>query len=101
MSDRRVWGWIVAVGAAAVELAAVRQRTGRLGGRIVVRCDRGHLFTTWWIPGASLKSLRLGWWRVQFCPVGRHVALVRPVRASDLGQEEARAAAEHRDLPLP
>ena len=42
----------------------------RFGTRTVVRCRQGHLFTTVWIPGASLKSLRLGWWRWQYCPVG-------------------------------
>ena len=52
----------------------------RVGGNTVVRCRRGHLFTTLWIPGASMKSIRLGWWRVQRCPVGNHWSLVVPVR---------------------
>ena len=34
------------------------------GKNSVVRCRRGHLFTTVWIPGASVKSLRLGLWRL-------------------------------------
>ena len=30
---------------------------------VVVRCSQGHLFTTIWIAGASLKSVRLGFKR--------------------------------------
>ena len=41
-----------------------------VGGNTVVRCREGHLYTTIWIPGASLKALRLGWARLQYCPVG-------------------------------
>lgn len=100
MTDRRRLGSI-AVTAVAAEAGATWLRSGRLGGRIPVRCRQGHLFTTLWIPGASAKSLRLGWWRVQWCPVGRHITLVTPVRASALTQGETRAAAEHRDLPVP
>jgi hypothetical protein len=39
-------------------------------------------------PGASLKSVRLGWWRFQRFPVGRHWTLVTPVRDSDLTADE-------------
>ena len=31
-----------------------------LGGEVIVRCRDGHLFSTLWIPGASVKALRLG-----------------------------------------
>ena len=41
-----------------------------------VRCSAGHLFTTIWVPLASLKAMRLGWKRYQYCPVGRHWATV-------------------------
>lgn len=68
---------------------------------MVVRCRQGHLFTTIWIPGASLKSVRLGWYRFQRCPVGGHWSLVRPVREADLDDDERRSAAEHRDLRIP
>jgi hypothetical protein len=77
-----------------------RARGYEIGLRTTVRCHRGHLFTTIWIPGVSAKALRLGWFRVQRCPVGRHWALVRPVRARDLSRRERRAAAV-RDLPVP
>jgi hypothetical protein len=73
----------------------------RVGGNTVVRCRRGHLFTTLWIPGASLKSIRLGWWRIQRCPVGRHWTVVVPVREADLSARQRRTAHGTRDLPIP
>ena len=72
-----------------------------MGGNVVVRCRRGHLFTTIWIPGASLKSLRLGWWRSQWCPVGHHWALVTPVQEADLSEEEKRTARQTKDIRIP
>jgi hypothetical protein len=72
-----------------------------LGGRLVVRCRQGHLFTTLWIPGVSVKSIRLLWWRVQRCPVGQHWTVVTPVRSSELSARERRLAARRRDVPLP
>jgi hypothetical protein len=44
-----------------------------------VRCSAGHVFTTIWIPLASLKSVRLSGQRFQHCPVGRHWATVVPI----------------------
>jgi hypothetical protein len=78
-----------------------RRRGYPLGGNVVVRCRRGHLFTTIWIPGVSLKSLRLGWWRVQWCPVGRHWTIVHPVRPADLSWRQRRSADAHHDVQLP
>jgi hypothetical protein len=78
------------------------QRMGyRLGRNTVVRCRRGHLFTTMWIPGVSLKAVRLGRWRLQRCPVGPHWALVAPVRDSDLSEAERALAASNRDVRIP
>lgn len=88
-------------GAIALETAALWSRSGRLGGNVVVRCRQGHLFTTLWIPALSVKSLRLGWWRVQRCPVGHHWTIVTPVRESELGEDERRSAAEHHDIRIP
>jgi hypothetical protein len=89
--------------AAAVlfETGALWVRSHRLGGNVVVRCRDGHLFTTIWIPVASVKSLRLGWWRVQRCPVGHHWTVVTPVKEADLSDDERRTASEHHDLRLP
>jgi hypothetical protein len=71
------------------------------GKNTVVRCRQGHLFTTVWIPGASVKSLRLGFWRLQWCPVGRHVDLVRLVKDADLTGTEREFAHLHHDIPIP
>jgi hypothetical protein len=86
----------------AVEAVFLKSRSGSLIGlRTIVRCNRGHLFTTVWIPGASVKALRLGPWRVQRCPVGRHWAIVRPAQVSALSESERDEAHAHHDLFLP
>jgi hypothetical protein len=72
-----------------------------LGRNATVRCRDGHVFSTVWIPGASVKSLRLGPWRLQWCPVGRHVSLVHPVKPADLTDGERAFAAGHHDVPVP
>ena len=72
-----------------------------IGGNLVVRCREGHLFTTIWIPGASLKSVRFGWWRFQWCPVGKHWSIVTPVKESELSEDEKQTAREHKDVRLP
>ncbi len=90
----------VIAGYVAATLIA-RRRGYNLGGTVVVRCRQGHLFSTTWIPGASLKAVRLGWFRLQRCPVGHHWSLVSPVRGADLTDEELRFAREHRDLRIP
>jgi hypothetical protein len=84
-----------------VAIVVARLRGYRIGGNVVVRCRDGHLFTTIWIPGASLKSVRLGWWRYQRCPVGEHWSLVSPVKESDLTEEEKRLASETKDIRVP
>ena len=71
-----------------------------VGGNVVVRCRQRHLFTTIWVPGASIESVKLGWWRLQRCPVGKHWTLVSPVKDADLTDEERRFAAAHHDLWL-
>lgn len=72
-----------------------------VGGNIVVRCRRGHLFTTLWIPGVSVKAVRLGWWRIQRCPVGKHWSIVTPVKPSELTEDDERLARERQDVRLP
>jgi hypothetical protein len=83
------------------EMAMLKMRGYGFAGDVVVRCRRGHVYTTIWIPGASLKSVRLGWWRLQRCPVGGHWSLVTPVRQSALTEDERRAASESRDIRIP
>ena len=84
-----------------IEPLAMKLRGYPLGGKLIVRCRRGHLFTTIWIPGASLKAIRLGWWRVQYCPVGRHWSIVVPVREHELTDDEKRLGRNRHDVRLP
>jgi hypothetical protein len=84
-----------------VEAVGLWLRTGRVGGNVIVRCRSGHLFTTLWIPAVSVKALRLGWWRVQRCPVGHHFSLVTPVNAAELTEEDRARAMERHDIRLP
>jgi hypothetical protein len=84
-----------------LEAGALWIRSGRFGGNLVARCTQGHLFTTIWIPGASVKAIRLGGRRFQRCPVGQHWSIVKPVREAELTAEERSEAAEHRDVRLP
>lgn len=101
LTNRRK-GLAVAGGMTAVEAVFLRRQSGSLLGlRTIVRCHRGHLFTTTWIPGASLKSLRLGPWRIQRCPVGHHWSVVTPVKEAALSKRERHEARSHRDTFLP
>ena len=85
----------------AVATFVARRRGYAFGGHTIVRCRQGHLFTTIWIPGVSVKSIRLGWWRLQRCPVGMHWSIVAPVREAGLTDDEKRAAHEHQDVRIP
>jgi hypothetical protein len=93
---------LVAVVVTILEAIVVARRRGYLiGADTVVRCRSGHLFTTMWIPGGSLKAVRLGWWRFQRCPVEKHWSLVTPVVASELTEDERRVAAQIHDVRIP
>jgi len=97
---------LIIIGAVVIALAvgtAVARRRGYsgIGGDTVVRCSKGHLFTTTWLPGVSFKSIRLGMSRYQHCPVGHHWALVTPVKDSELTDDDRRLAAEHHDVRIP
>lgn len=91
----------IALAVMLVETIVMRLRGYRVGGNVAVRCREGHLFTTIWIPGASLKAVRLLWWRFQYCPVGRHWSVVTPVRESELTDKELRTAQETKDIRIP
>jgi hypothetical protein len=100
-ASRGVGPVAIVVGFLIVATLIARRRGYNFGGNVVVRCRSGHLFTTIWIPGVSVKALRLGWFRLQRCPVGHHWSLVSPIKDSALTEEEKRFAAEHRDVRLP
>jgi len=65
-------------------VASVRRGRPALAGKVIVRCGRGHVFATTWSPLGSFTSIRLGTARFQYCPVGHHWAIVRPVNDSSL-----------------
>jgi hypothetical protein len=54
-----------------------------------------------WIPGASIKAIRLGPARLQHCPVANHWSLVTPVKVSSLTDDERRSAEAVHDLGIP
>jgi hypothetical protein len=72
-----------------------------MGGDTIVRCSRGHLFTTKWIVGSSVKAVRLGSKRYQRCPVCQKWRIVVPVPDDELTDDDRRVAAEHHDTRLP
>jgi hypothetical protein len=98
--SRRKRRFALVAGFYAVATILARRRGYRFGTNLVVRCRRGHLFTTIWIPGLSVKSIRLGWWRFQRCPVGPHWSIVVPVKDNDLTDDERRLAAGRRDTRI-
>jgi hypothetical protein len=92
---------LIVVGGIVAATLMARKRGYMVGGNVVVRCRRGHLFTTLWIPGVKMKSIDLGVARIQRCPVGKHWSLVVPVREADLSQDESRRAHEVHDIGIP
>jgi hypothetical protein len=92
---------LLGIAAVVVWTVVARGLGYRLGANTVVRCRRGHLFTTIWIPGVKLKAIDLLVARVQWCPVGRHWSLVVPVREADLSVEDRLLAASQRDVRVP
>jgi hypothetical protein len=91
----------IAVAGVAAFTVVGRRLGYAFGLHTIVRCRRGHLSTTIWIPGVKLKGIDLGIARVQRCPVGNHWSLVTPVRDADLTDEEREEAHRHRDVRLP
>ena len=84
-----------------LEPVLMKLRGYPIGGNLIVRCRQGHLFTTIWIPSASIKAIRLGWWRIQRCPVGSHLSIVTPVHEAELSDDERRLARRRHDIRLP
>lgn len=104
ISGKRKRGLIVAGAITATYAAgavAARRLGYTFGGNVVVKCHSGHVFSTIWIPGASLKAVRLGMWRVQWCPVGRHVSIVHPLKDAQVTDDVLQAAAASHDIRVP
>jgi hypothetical protein len=66
-----------------------------------VRCSAGHVYTTIWVPLGSIKAVRLGWKRWQYCPVGHHWATVSMLDENTATTEELAAAARVHDARIP
>ncbi len=84
--------------------AAAGQKRGfsGMGGETIVRCSQGHLFTTKWIVGSSVKAVRLGGYkRYQRCPVCQKWRVVTPVKDDELTDEDRKVAGERHDTWLP
>ena len=101
MSRRVVSTILIAAGVVAGGTLIARRLGYNLGVNTVVRCRKGHMFSTVWIPGIKLKEVDLVVARVQRCPVGKHWSLVVPVRNVDLTDEEIQFAREHHDIRIP
>lgn len=67
----------------------------------VVKCSKGHIYTSIWIPAVSFKSVRLLNKRYQRCPVGRHWAMTVRLDPEKLSIDERTQAALNRDLRIP
>jgi hypothetical protein len=73
----------------------MRRRGYSVPGKTIVRCSKGHLFRTTWIEGGSLQAVKLGpTKRYQRCPVGKHWAVMQPVKDEDLTDEDRIQIAE-------
>ena len=101
MSRRAIKPVLIVVGVIAGATLIGRRLGYNFGPDTVVRCRKGHLFTTIWIPGVKLKELDLIVARIQRCPVGKHWSLVVPVRDVDLTDAEREFAREHHDIHVP
>jgi len=94
-----VFGLAVAVIVFLALLASAWRST--TGIERIVRCRAGHLFTSTVVPGASFKAIRLGAYRFQRCPVGRHWTLVRSVDVATLTAAELAQAGSIHDVRIP
>lgn len=96
---------IIIVAAAIIAFAVgamVASRKGyKEGGEVVVRCGRGHVFTTVWVDRFTYRRVDLGFAKIQRCPVGDHLTVVRPVETSELTPEEKKQAKLVRDSVPP
>jgi hypothetical protein len=100
--SRRVVRTVLIVAGVITGGTLIARRLGyNLGTNTLVRCRKGHVFTTIWIPGVKLKELDLVIARVQRCPIGKHWSLVVPVRAADLSEEDREFARAHHDVRIP
>ncbi len=69
--------------------------------RVIVRCSRGALYSTIWVPLMSFKAVRLGPYRLQRCPVHDRVEWAVLVPRDRLTPAEIARAAQVKDIGIP
>ena len=80
---------------------AIIFNTGLQSGKnVVVRCTTNHLYTTIWIPSVSLKAIRWGFRRYQYCPVGKHWAWTSQLRRPELTSDAVEEANKMHDIRI-
>lgn len=94
-----LWVFIVIIGFIAF-VKSMKRRGMTFGKNVVVRCSSGHMYTTIWIPGVSLKAVRWGSRRIQFCPEGKHWAMTRQVFGAELNPEVIQQAQQVHDVRI-
>ena len=67
----------------------------------VVRCSRGAVFQSTWVPLLSVTAIRLGPLRIQWCPVHQRVELVRRIDPRTMTPAERAQAARYPARPIP
>ena len=60
---------------------------GTYKDEVIVRCTRGGHYRTRWLPLVSFKSIRLGAYRLQRCPVHQRWEMTSIVEDEDLTPE--------------
>lgn len=79
---------------ASLRAPLIRRRLPIYARRMaVVRCGRGGLFETKWIPYVSFKAVRLGSRRWQRCPVHGRWEMIERVDPATLSRQEREQAA--------
>ena len=72
-------------------------REGGRAERVIVRCSRGHLYSTTWLPLGSFKAIRLGNTRIQQCPICEKPRETVRVNIGELTPQEIERARRTRD----
>jgi hypothetical protein len=87
---------VVILGIVILMNVVMRRKGYAIPGKTVVRCSKGHLFKATWIEGGSFVAVRLGpVTRYQYCPIGKHWAIVHPVKDADLTTEDRKLISEN------
>ena|ERR1035437_512080 len=89
--------WVILV---MIPTAITFNKGLRFGKNVAVRCSANHLYTTIWIPSVSLKAVRWGFRRYQYCPVGKHWVWTTRLREPELTSEAIDEASKTHDIRI-